>query len=111
MAYPDEQRLTHTAFFLQQLETLNAAQQTAVQHIDGPMLVVAGTGPGKSQVLAARIVQILLETDGKIIHNVIRGKTSYILHHKLYFPKISDKLTIYNLSPFLQTILSYNANI
>ena len=63
MAYPGEQRLTHTAFFLQQLETLNAAQHTAVQHIDGPMLVVAGPGTGKTQVLAARIGQILLETD------------------------------------------------
>ncbi|MFY8191246.1 MAG: UvrD-helicase domain-containing protein [Bacteroidia bacterium] len=42
---------------------LNAEQQAAVQHIEGPVLVIAGPGTGKTQILAARIARILLETD------------------------------------------------
>ena len=42
---------------------LNQEQQSAVQHIEGPVLVIAGPGTGKTQILAARIARILLETD------------------------------------------------
>jgi DNA helicase-2/ATP-dependent DNA helicase PcrA len=42
---------------------LNSEQQAAVQHIEGPVLVIAGPGTGKTQILAARIARILLETD------------------------------------------------
>ncbi len=43
--------------------TLNAAQKAAVDTIDGPVMVVAGPGTGKTQLLAARIGKILKETD------------------------------------------------
>jgi DNA helicase II / ATP-dependent DNA helicase PcrA len=42
---------------------LNPAQKKAVDTIDGPVMVVAGPGTGKTQVLAARIANILLKTD------------------------------------------------
>jgi len=42
---------------------LNAAQKKAVNAIDGPVLVVAGPGTGKTQLLSARVAQILRETD------------------------------------------------
>ena len=42
---------------------LNTEQQAAVQHIEGPVLVIAGPGTGKTQILAARIARILLATD------------------------------------------------
>ena len=44
---------------------LNPAQKKAVDTIDGPVMVVAGPGTGKTQVLAARIANILLKTDTK----------------------------------------------
>lgn len=44
-------------------ESLNPAQLSAVTTIDGPVLVVAGPGTGKTQVLVARIAHILHETD------------------------------------------------
>ena len=56
-------RQAYNDFFLQELEKLNPAQQDAAAHFDGPMLVVAGPGTGKTQLLAARIGRILLETD------------------------------------------------
>lgn len=43
--------------------TLNAKQQQAVDHIDGPLLVVAGPGTGKTQLLSARVASILAKTD------------------------------------------------
>ena len=42
---------------------LNAAQKKAVDTIDGPVMVIAGPGTGKTQILGARIGKILLETD------------------------------------------------
>jgi DNA helicase-2/ATP-dependent DNA helicase PcrA len=42
---------------------LNKAQQSAVDHIYGPLLVLAGPGTGKTQLLSARIANILAKTD------------------------------------------------
>ena len=42
---------------------LNKAQRLAVDTIDGPVMVVAGPGTGKTQILALRIGNILKKTD------------------------------------------------
>lgn len=42
---------------------LNSAQQEAVDTIDGPVLVLAGPGTGKTQLLSARVANILTKTD------------------------------------------------
>jgi len=42
---------------------LNEQQKKAVDTIDGPVMVIAGPGTGKTQILGARIGKILLETD------------------------------------------------
>lgn len=42
---------------------LNEKQKEAVDAIDGPVMVIAGPGTGKTQILGARVGKILLETD------------------------------------------------
>ncbi len=49
--------------FSQVYKQLNPNQKKAVDSIDGPVMVLAGPGTGKTQVLAARIANILLKTD------------------------------------------------
>jgi DNA helicase-2/ATP-dependent DNA helicase PcrA len=49
--------------FLEQYEQLNERQRKAVDTIDGPVMVIAGPGTGKTQILASRIGKILLDTD------------------------------------------------
>ena len=43
------------------LENLNKAQKEAVTHLDGPLLIVAGAGSGKTKVLTTRIANIIKE--------------------------------------------------
>lgn len=49
--------------FKEALSRLNPEQLAAVNQMDGPVLVIAGPGTGKTQILAARIGKILSETD------------------------------------------------
>ncbi len=47
------------------IKDLNKAQKEAVIHLDGPLLIVAGAGSGKTKVLTARIA------------NIIKGKKAF----------------------------------
>lgn len=49
--------------FAEEYERLNEKQRLAVDTIEGPVMVIAGPGTGKTQILASRIGKILLDTD------------------------------------------------
>ncbi|OGJ46020.1 hypothetical protein A3J23_02715 [Candidatus Peregrinibacteria bacterium RIFCSPLOWO2_02_FULL_48_14] len=49
---------------------LSPEQKTAVDHLDGPMMVLAGPGTGKTQIIALRIAQILKQTQ-MAPHNIL----------------------------------------
>lgn len=49
---------------------LNAEQRQAVDMIEGPVMVIAGPGTGKTQILAVRIAKILNDTDAQA-HNIL----------------------------------------
>ncbi|MGC4035237.1 MAG: ATP-dependent DNA helicase [Chitinophagaceae bacterium] len=49
--------------FSEEYNKLNLQQRKAVDTIEGPVMVIAGPGTGKTQILASRIGKILLDTD------------------------------------------------
>ncbi len=49
--------------FNEAYKKLNTQQQLAVDTIEGPVMVIAGPGTGKTQILSARVGKILLDTD------------------------------------------------
>lgn len=59
MATLDQQKAQFNKIY----SALNIHQKTAVDTIEGPVMVIAGPGTGKTQILSARIGKILLETD------------------------------------------------
>ncbi len=49
--------------FEKEYASLNTAQKEAVDTTEGPVMVIAGPGTGKTQILAIRIGKILMDTD------------------------------------------------
>src|SRR3989344_2937264 len=49
--------------FLTYYKKLNPAQKQAVDAIEGPVMVIAGPGTGKTTILTLRIANILKKTD------------------------------------------------
>ena len=41
------------------LSTLNESQKEAAQHIDGPMLILAGAGSGKTKTITTRLAYLI----------------------------------------------------
>ena len=49
--------------FDEEYKVLNKAQKEAVDTVDGPVLVIAGPGTGKTQLLSMRVANILNNSD------------------------------------------------
>ena len=43
------------------LNNLNESQKEAITHLDGPILIVAGAGSGKTRVLTSRVAHLIKE--------------------------------------------------
>lgn len=57
--------------FEEEYNKLNAQQRQAVDQVEGPVMVIAGPGTGKTQILSARIGKILLTDIGTEPNNIL----------------------------------------
>ena len=99
---------------------LNEMQQKAVQHKDGPLLIVAGAGSGKTRTLAGRLIHLL--ESGVKSENIIaitftnkaaREMESRIKNKELWGESFSNAL-IHNskfIIPYIGTFHSLGARI
>ena len=81
--------------FREMYKKLNSAQKRAVDAIDGPVMVIAGPGTGKTSILTLRIANILRKTDtsaNAILAltfteagvNAMRARLREVIHDRAY---------------------------
>jgi DNA helicase-2/ATP-dependent DNA helicase PcrA len=95
---------------------LNEKQREAVDKLDGPVMVIAGPGTGKTQILAARIGKILLETDASpsnILCLTYTDAGALAMRRRLLHFIGSDayKVNIYTFHAFCNEVIQDNLSL
>ncbi|MGN6532706.1 MAG: ATP-dependent helicase, partial [Ginsengibacter sp.] len=97
-------------------QKLNEKQRQAVDTIEGPVMVIAGPGTGKTQILAARIGKILLETDA-IPQNILcltytdAGAIAMRKRLLQFIGPDSYKVNIYTFHGFCNDVIQQNLSL
>lgn len=105
-----------TKAFDEAYKTLNPAQREAVETIDGPVMVVAGPGTGKTQVLALRIAHILIQTDigaSGVLCLTFTNSGVQAMRERLkkYIGQASSEVQVATFHSFAQKIIEKNFQI
>ena len=94
---------------------MNAAQRRAIEHGEGPLLVIAGAGTGKTRVITERI-RHLLERDSSLLGENILGltftkKAAGEMHRRVMKScgERADGITLTTFHSFCETILKEGA--
>jgi DNA helicase-2/ATP-dependent DNA helicase PcrA len=102
--------------FEEEYQRLNEQQKLAVDTIEGPVMVIAGPGTGKTQILASRIGRILLETDVRPQNILCLTYTDagVVAMRKRLFSFIGPdayKVNIYTFHAFCNDIIQENLSL
>jgi len=100
----------------QEYQKLNEKQRQAVDTIEGPVMVIAGPGTGKTQILAARIGKILLETDAlpqNILCLTYTDAGAIAMRKRLlqFIGPDSYKVNIYTFHGFCNDVIQQNLSL
>src|SRR3990172_5044111 len=111
---PQKVRDKYEKKFSEELERLNAEQRRAVECIDGPVMVIAGPGTGKTQIIAARIGHIL-KSDLQIApHNILcltytdAGTVAMRSRLLQFIGPTAYRVNIYTFYAFCNDIIQHN---
>lgn len=97
-------------------QKLNDNQKKAVNTVDGTVMVVAGPGTGKTQVLGARVASILKHTDTNP-ENILcltfteAATTALRLRLNQFIGSESYKVNVYTYHGFCNTVIQENKDI
>ena len=100
--------------FLEELARLNAEQRKAVEHIDGPVMVIAGPGTGKTQIIAARIGHILKSDIQIAPHNILcltyTDAGTVAMRNRLlqFIGPTAYRVNLYTFHAFCNDIIQHN---
>ncbi len=107
------QKSDYTEVFIKAYQALNPEQKEAVDTIDGPVMVIAGPGTGKTQILALRVANILQQTDSQA-HNILcltfteAGVQSMRRRLVQMIGPIAHQVNIYTFHAFCNNIIQEN---
>ncbi|MBD3328718.1 AAA family ATPase [Candidatus Peregrinibacteria bacterium] len=90
---------------LMNMELLNQEQKQAVTDIDGPMLVIAGAGTGKTRVITSRIIYLMLEK--KVEPESILALTFTEKATEEMTTRIDEEMPLSYEEPVIKTIHSF----
>ena len=102
--------------FTEEYKKLNNEQRRAVDTIEGPVMVIAGPGTGKTQILAARIGKILLDTDA-LPENILcltytdAGTIAMRRRLQQFIGADAYKVNIYTFHAFCNDVIQDNLNL
>lgn len=107
---------TFNKAFQEAYEMLNPQQQRAVNQIEGPVMVIAGPGTGKTQILSARIGKILMETDagpGNILCLTYTDAGVIAMRRRLlnFIGPDAYRVNIYTFHAFCNDIIQENLSL
>lgn len=95
------------------LENLNEAQQIAVQHVDGPMIMLAGPGSGKTRVITHRIAYLI--DQGIPAHSILAltftNKAASEMQERLKLLVPRERVWAGTFHKFCSRILRLHANL
>jgi DNA helicase-2/ATP-dependent DNA helicase PcrA len=98
-------------FFAEKYKRLNKEQKLAVDTIDGPVMVIAGPGTGKTTILTLRIANILRKTDTPpsgilAITFTDAGVKSMKMKLREIVGTVADQVRIHTFHSFASSIIS-----